>query len=134
MPKLCHDRFMTTQTYHPQLREKIVAAREDGHSAQEVAKWFKVSKRSVERFWKSYQEAGGVEPKPRGGYRHSCLEEHANTLQQWIAEQPDLTLKELQQRCLGVLDIRIGITALWQQIDKLGLSFKKNAARQRAGS
>ena len=75
-----------------------------------------------------------MEPKQRGGYRHSRLEKHEITLMQWISEQPDLTLKELQQRCLEVLDIRIGITALWQQIDKLGLSFKKNAARQRAGS
>lgn len=125
---------MTTKAYHPQLREKIVAARKDGHSAQEVAKWFKVSKRSVERFWKSYLETGGVDPKQRGGYRHSRLEEHKNMLRQWIAAQPDLTLKELQQRCEEMLEIRIGITALWQQIDKLGLSFKKNAARQRTGS
>lgn len=125
---------MTTQTYHPQLREKIVAARKEGHSAQEVAKWFKVSKRSVERFWTHYRETGGVEPKQRGGYRHSCLEKYGNTIQQWIAEQPDLTLKELQQRCVEELDVRIGITALWQQIDKLGLSFKKNATRKRAGS
>ena len=125
---------MRTQTYHQQLRERIVAARKDGHSAQEVAKWFKVSKRSVERFWKSYLQTGSVEPKQRGGYRRSRLEAHSNVLRQWIDEQPDLTLKELQQRCLDVLEVRIGTTALWQQIDKLGLSFKKNAARQRAGS
>ena len=125
---------MTTQTYHQQLRELIVAARKDGHSAQEGAQWFKVSKRSVERFWKSYQETGSVQPKQRGGYRHSCLETHVNTLCEWIAEQPDLTLKELQQRCLDVLNVRIGTTALWQQLDKLGLSFKKNVVRQRARS
>jgi len=122
---------MTTQAYGVHLRERIVAARQDGHSAQEVAKWFKVSKRSVERFCKSYQQTGSVEPKQRGGYRHSRLEAHAETLHQWIAEQPDLTLHELQQRCSERLDVPIGITALWQQLDKLGLSFKKNAARQR---
>lgn len=125
---------MTTQTYGQQLRERIVAARKDGHSAQEVAKWFKVSKRSVERFWSSYQLTGSLQPKQRGGYRHSCLEAHSDVLRGWIAEQPDLTLKELQQRCLELLNVRIGTTALWQQLDKLGLSFKKNAARQRAGS
>ena len=125
---------MTTQTYGSQLRERIVAARKDGHSAQEVAKWFKVSKRSVERFWTSYQQTGSLQPKQRGGYRHSCLEAHTDVLHQWIAEQPDLTLKELQQRCMDILDVEIGITALWQQLDKLGLSFKKNASRQRARS
>lgn len=125
---------MTTQSYGVQLRERIVAAREDGHSAREVAKWFNVSKRSVERFWNSYQQSGSIEPKQRGGYRHSRLEAHADTVRQWIAEQPDLTLQELQQRCMERLEVRIGITALWQQLDKLGLSFKKNAARQRARS
>jgi len=125
---------MTTQSYGVQLRERIVSARQDGHSAQEVAKWFKVSKRSVERYWKTYQQTGSLEPKQRGGYRHSRLETHADTLRQWIAQQPDLTLHELQQRCVDVLDVHIGITALWQQLDKLGLSFKKNATRQRARS
>lgn len=125
---------MTTQAYGVQLRERIVAAREDGHSAQEVAKWFKVSKRSVERFWKDYKQTGSVTPKQRGGYRHSCLEAYAGTLRRWIAQQPDLTLHELQERCRKELHVRIGITALWQQLDKLGLSFKKNAARQRARS
>ncbi len=125
---------MTTKSYGVQLREKIVAARKDGHSAREVAKWFNVSKRSVERFWNSYQQTGSVKPKQRGGYRHSCLEAHADTLREWIAKQPDLTLHELQQRCLETFEVRIGTTALWQQLDKLGLSFKKNAARQRARS
>lgn len=125
---------MTTQSYGVQLRERIVAARKDGHSAREVAKWFKVSKRSVERFWNSYQKSGSVEPMQRGGYRRSRMEAHATTLRQWIAEQPDLTLQELRQRCMERLGVRIGATALWQQLDKLGLSFKKNAARQRARS
>ena len=125
---------MTTKAYGVQLRERIVAARQDGHSAQEVAKWFKVSKRSVERFWTSYQRTGSVKPKQRGGYRHSRLEAHTDTLREWIAQQPDLTLHELQQRVSEMLNVQIGITALWQQLDKLGLSFKKNAARQRARS
>jgi transposase len=125
---------MTTQAYGVQLRERIVAARQDGHSAQEVAKWFKVSKRSVERFWTSYQQTGSVKPKQRGGYRHSRMEAHTDTLREWIAQQPDLTLHELQQRVSEMLNVQIGITALWQQLDKLGLSFKKNAARQRARS
>jgi transposase len=122
---------MTTQTYHQQLRERIVAARKDGHSALEVSGWFKVSKRSVERFWKSYLETGRIEPRQRGGYRRSRLEGCDDILRQWIAQQPDLTLHEIQLCCLKKLNIRIGINALWQRLDKLGLSFKKNAARQR---
>ena len=56
-------------TYSCDLRERIIAAREDGHSAEEVARLFRVSRRSVERYWKTYQTTGAVEPKQRGGYR-----------------------------------------------------------------
>jgi transposase len=123
---------MSTRTYHQQIRERIVASRSEGYSAESVSKWFKVSKRSVERYWKSHQESGTVEPKRRGGYRRSRLEGHDGTLQKWITEQPDLTLEEIKQRCLIELNVKIGINALWQRLDRLGLSFKKNAARQRA--
>jgi len=131
---ICHDSVMTTQTYHLQLRERMIAARKNGRSAQETARWFQVSVRTVERYWKQYQQTGSVEPKQRGGYRRSRLTGHELTLQKWISKQPDLTLKEMQRRCKDVLGIRIGINALWHQLDRLGLSFKKNAARQRAVS
>ena len=123
---------MSTRTYHQQIRERIVASRKEGHSAEAVSKWFKVSKRSVERYWKSHREKGTVKPKRRGGYRRSRLEGHDQTLQKWIREQPDLTLEEIKQRCRAELNVQIGINALWQRLDRLGLSFKKNATRQRA--
>jgi transposase len=36
------------------------------------------------------------------------------------------------ERLSKQLDIRIGTTALWHRLEKLGLSYKKNAARRRA--
>lgn len=125
---------MTTKTCALELRERIVAARSEGHSASEVAKWFKVSKRSVERYWSRYVHSGSVMPKKRGGYRRSRLEGHDKSLRRWIAQKPDLTLEELQSLCQRQLKVRIGITALWHRLDQLGLRFKKNATRQRAGS
>ena len=120
------------KTYSSDLRDRIIAAREQGHSAADLAERFLVSKRSVERYWKQYQQQGNVWPKQRGGYKKSRLEGHDETLKRWIAEQPDLTLEELQARCAEQLGVKIGINALWQRLDKLELSFKKNATRQRA--
>jgi len=125
---------MTTKTCRVELRERIVAARKEGHSASEVAKWFKVSKRSVERYWNSYLETGTVTPKKRGGYRRSRLEGHDESLHKWIKQQPDLTLEELQALCQEQLNVHIGITALWHRLDQLGLSYKKNATRKRTRS
>jgi transposase len=125
---------MTTKSCGMELRERIVAARADGHSASEIARWYKVSKRSVERYWSQYLMKGTIHPKQRGGYRRSRLEGHEKTLKDWIEKEPDLTLEELQERCQDNLGVKIGTTALWERLDHLGLSFKKNAARRRARS
>ncbi len=114
------------------LRQRIIGARENGAGTGEVCRRFGVSRKSVERFWKQYRLTGHWRPKQIGGYRRSRLRPHERTLRRWIAAQADLTLAELQQRCAEQLGVKIGITALWHRIDRLGLSFKKNHARRRA--
>lgn len=120
------------RTCSEDLRERIVAARQKGHSAEELAKLFGVSKRSVERYWAQYRKTGSVTAKQRGGYRRSCLEKHDATLQRWIREDRGLTLAQLQARLAQQLGIELGTTALWHRLEHLGLSYKKNAARRRA--
>ncbi len=120
------------RTYSCDLRERIIAAREQGQSTAEVAGLFRVSKSSVERYWNQFQRTGKLEPKQRGGYRRSCLEGHDKSLRAWITKQRDLTLAELQERLLQDLGIQVGTTALWHRLERLGLSYKKNAARRRA--
>lgn len=114
------------------LRRRIVAAREDGAGPGEVCQRFSVSRSSVERFWNQQRTNGHLRPKQIGGYRRSRLRPHERTLRQWITQQADLTLVELQQRCGERLGIKIGITALWYRLDRLGLSYKKNDTRRRA--
>lgn len=120
--------------YSEDLRVRVVAARQAGHSAQEIAKLFKLSKRSVERYCKQREASGHLRPKQIGGYRRSRLADHGATLQSWVEAQNDLTLAELQARCRKTLRVKIGVNALWHQLEKLGLNFKKNAARRRAGT
>ena len=120
------------RTYSQDLRERIVAARQEGDSAEEIAKLFRVSKRSVERYWSKYLVTGGVTPKPRGGYRRSCLEKHDAALRRWIQGDKGLTLAQLQARIAQDLGLTLGTTALWHRLERLGLSYKKNAARRRA--
>lgn len=119
---------------HCEIRERIVACRKEGHSAAQIARWFGLSKRSVERYWKLEQTAGGVAPKKMGGYRRSRLEGHDRRLRKWIAAQNDLTLRELQERCHQELGVHIGINALWHRLEGLNLNFKKNRGRHRARS
>jgi transposase len=120
------------KSYSNDLRERIVAERKSGQSAAEVAKRFKVCKRSVERYWKRQQEVGTVAPKQRGGYRRSVLEGHDAQLRRWIKAEPGLTLAALLKRLHEKLAIDLGPTALWHRLEYLGLSYKKNAARRGA--
>jgi transposase len=113
------------KSYSMDLRERLVAGRAVGQSAAELARQFKVSKRSVERYWSRQQKSGSVAPKPRGGYRRSRLVGHEETLRAWIEERNDLTLVELQQRLQRELAIVLSVTALWNRLQRLGLSFKK---------
>jgi len=115
------------------LRQRIIAARERGEGTGEVCQRFGVSRKSVERFWKQHCRTGQCLPKKVGGYRRSRLADHDPMLRRWIETKPDLSLVELQQRCLDRLHVSIGITALWHRLHRLGLSYKKNDARRRAG-
>ena len=116
------------------LRQRIIEARAKGAGTGEVCQRFGVSRKSVERFWNQHQASGHCRPKQIGGYRTSRLKKHEKQLRRWIAQQADLTLVELQQRCLKQLGVQIGLTALWHRLDRLGLSYKKNDARRRASA
>lgn len=115
------------------LRQRIIAARERGEGTGEVCKHLGVSRKSVERFWNEHRRTGQCLPKKIGGYRSSRLAPHDRRIGRWIQAQPDLSLAQLQQRCLDQLDVSISITALWHRLRRLGLSYKKNDARRRAG-
>jgi transposase len=43
-----------------------------------------------------------------------------------------MTLAQMRERLEEQFGIRIANTALWHQLDQLGLSYKKNDARRRA--
>jgi len=120
--------------YSEDLRERIVKSRKEGKSAQEISKTFQVCVRTVQRYVKAKEQSGSLTPRKIGGHLRSRLEAHDETLCAWIAETPDLTLEEIRARCQKQLRVKIGLNALWKRIERLGLSFKKNAARRRARS
>jgi len=66
-----------------------------------------------------------------GGYRRSRVAALEPLVRNWIEEQADLTLAETCAR-LAERGVAIRVPALWHQLDKWGLTFKKNPARQRA--
>ena len=119
------------QSYSQDLRDRVLRALARGDGPSAVARRFEVSRFYVYQVRDREQETGVRSSFQIGGHRRSRVEEAEPTLRRWIAAEPGLTLEELRAR-LAELGIAIKIGALWHQLNKWNLSFKKNASRQRA--
>jgi transposase len=119
------------QSYSQDLRDRVLRALARGDGPSAIARRFEVSRFYVYQVRDREQETGVRTSFQIGGHRRSRLEAAQPALRGWIAAQPGLTLAELQER-LAAQGIAIRIGALWHQLNKWNLTFKKNPARQRA--
>jgi transposase len=120
--------------YSEDLRKRIIEAKRAGKSSAEVAERFAVCARTVERYWRRYEQKGHCRVEQIGGYRRSRLAGHEKVVAAWIQAQPDLTLEELCARCQKKLRVTLSVSALWHRLQAMGLSYKKKDARRRTGS
>ena len=121
------------QSYSQDLRDRVLRALERGDSPTVIARRFEVSRAWVYDVTTRWEKDGLRQSFRVGGHRVSAVAPAKADLLAWITAQPDLTLAELCAR-LAERDIRIKPCALWHQLNKWGLSFKTNAARQRAST
>lgn len=119
------------QIYSQDLRDRILRALERGERPTDIAARFEVSREWVYDVKSRYEKDGWRHSLPRGGHRVSRVAEKESLIRGWIKERKDLTLVELCER-LAEQGVVIKITALWHQLDKWELTFKKKPARQRA--
>src|ERR1700739_2342186 len=119
------------QTYSQDLRDRVLRALERGEGPTEIARRFEVSRQWVYLVDARFQSDGARSGLQRGGYRKSRVADMEPTIRQWLKRGPGLTLAQLCER-LEQHDIVIKAPALWHQMNKWGLSLKKNPARQRA--
>ena len=121
------------QAYSQDLRNRVLRALDRGDRPSEIARRFEVSRMWVYQVRDRLQETGHRGSFQIGGHRRSQLEEFETTLRSWIALEPGLTLAEMHER-LVQQGVSIKIGALWHQLNRWNLTFKKNSARQRTRS
>ncbi|MGB3834916.1 MAG: transposase [Mesorhizobium sp.] len=116
------------------LRERVAAFVDEGHGHREASRHFRVSPRFVNDLMKLRRETGSLAPRrqghaPGGGK----LAPHAGFVRERMVAAGDLTLDELcvELEGRGVIVHRSNVGRL---LHRLGLSHKKNAAGQRAGT
>ena len=117
--------------YSRDLRERVLGAIERGERPVDIARRYEVSRVWVYQVRERFYKTGQRSSLPMGGYRRSRIAGMEQQIREWIKAKADLTLAEMCQR-LTELGIEIKVPALWHQLDKWNLSFKKNPARQRA--
>lgn len=113
--------------YSPDLRRKIVQACErHSQSQRAIAELFGVSRSFVEGLLRRYRRSGELVPvRQRPGRRPKLGTLACQRLQQWLQEQPDLTLAELTQRLQADQGVTVSQSALCRMLQQLGWRRKK---------
>jgi transposase len=119
--------------YSLDLRERVVAAVAAGASCRAVAATFEVSVASVVKWSQRFRATGSAAAKRMGGNRPRSLAGEREWLLRRLGEKPDLTLRALVAE-LGERGVMTSYGSVWRIVHDAGISFKKNAVRQRAGS
>jgi len=111
--------------YSMDLRRRVFKAWQASGDADDVAATFGVSRAWVHRLAQQDRETGSIEPRKQTKFRARTLAGHEARLQALVAAQPDATLAELREQ----LPPRPALSTLWTELDRLGLTLKKNRTR-----
>ncbi len=112
------------------VRQRIIQLYERGKSTRDLSEFFGFCVAAVRRVRQQFKQRGTLQPQTHLCGRKTLLTaERQVRLQRLVAVQPDATLAELGAR----MDRPFGTSTMDLWLRKLGLTYKKNAARRRTG-
>ena len=112
------------------LRERVIAAVEAGHTQTDVAAMLKIGRRTVVNYVKRWRTTGDVKPDKFGGHKKHKLADHADKVRALVDAEPDQTILELHAR-LEAEKIMVSASAVDRFLRASGLTYKKNSVRHR---
>jgi transposase len=113
------------------LRERIIHLYQQGESTDEIAAFLGFCVAAVRRVRQQFKARGTLEPQTHRCGRKTLLTARRKArLQKLVDRHPDATLAELG----AGMDRRFRTSTMDLWLRRLGLSFKKNAARRRAAT
>jgi transposase len=118
------------QPYSMDLRERVLADCDAGQGTQAVADKYRVSTAWVRRLKQRRRDTGEVGPRRGRPGPQPALAEHRDRLAELVRTRPDLSAAAYRD----LLGVGVAAVTVWRALRRLGLTFKKSAARQRAGS
>lgn len=121
---------------HPiELRERVVAHVEAGHTHRATAAHFKVSIKFVNDMVKLKREMGSLQAQPVGNNRgHGKLEPYKDWVRKRVREQGDITLDQLRHELKEQFDLDVYSWSVGRLLHRLRLSHKKRPFMPRSSS
>lgn len=102
-------------------RELIIEAKERGETEKNIAKWLKISERSVTTIWRLYRETGNYLPTPYPGRKPILTPEKWEEVIVLVTNAPDKTLEEIiEELSLPIRKSRLSVLLI-----ESGYSLKK---------
>jgi transposase len=119
------------ESYSQDLRDRVLRGLDRGERPTAIARRLEVSRVWIYQVRNRERKTGRRSSFQIGGHRRSRVANMEPLLRAWIEKEPGLSLAELCDRLLEQ-GVSIKVGALWHQLNKWNLTFKKNSARQRA--
>lgn len=115
------------KSYSMDLRCRVLAACDAGHSTSEVARRFDVSPAWVRRLKQRRRETGDIAPRKRGRTDFGMFDRRGRAaLRRMIQRSPDATLVQLQRQVAEELEIECCLFTIWWALRRMGVSLKKS--------
>src|SRR5918999_491772 len=111
--------------YSQDLRERVIGFMALGGGARAAATRFEISISSALRWAQRWRAEGHSRPRAMGGDRRSRLGEHGARVLQLVAQQPDLTLREIRSALAASCGITVGLSTVHRFLGAHKLTLKK---------
>ena len=119
--------------YSTDLRERAVARVLSGETVRSVADTYSVGVSTVVRWSQRHRSRGNSAPDKMGRGHSYMLDSERLWLLDRIAQEPDVTLRQLMAELLE-RGVQVCYGTVWNFVHREDLSFKKKRSSQRAGS
>ncbi|EDP61763.1 hypothetical protein BAL199_23262 [alpha proteobacterium BAL199] len=117
------------------IRTRLISAVVGGMTRRSAAKRFGVAPSTAVKWVDQWERTGGVEPRPQGGdHRSHHIEAYADEILGLIEVRHDITLAEIVEHLDREHGLTVAQSTVWRLLDRHGMTFKKNRARQRAAA
>lgn len=113
--------------YSQDLRDRVLAAvKETNLSQSKIAKSFKISKATLEKWLQRQRETGACTALPHGGGNPRALASCEAFIRAQVKKQPDSTLEELCARVANAKGVQSSSSMMCRELQRLQLPRKKS--------